>query len=368
MPSLDVTGAVGHHHHHHQPPLEIREVWADNLEREFKLIRAAAERFPYVSMDTEFPGVIHSLPSHRHPASLSAAERYALLKSNVDALHLIQVGLCFAPSPSSPPAVAFQINLREFDPRVHRHAPESVRLLAASGLDLAAHRARGVGARALAALLMSSGLVCNPALAWVTFHSAYDFAYLVKLLMGRRLPPSLPEFLKYVRVYFGPAVYDVRHMMRFCGLHGGLERVAAALDVTRAAGRGHQAASDSVLTWDTFRRITRLYFAAQEGGVGVLVGRCAGVLYGLEIQLHLDQQQEPPHQQPLVGGQQQKQKQKQAAFKSSCAAAAADGGSRRRSGRTRRTSAAPSPLVQKQLLQMQQSAFVAPPRPLSTRV
>ncbi|KAL6844220.1 hypothetical protein ACP4OV_025893 [Aristida adscensionis] len=258
--------------------LQIRQVWADNVEQEFRLIRAAVEHFPYVSMDTEFPGVIHR-PA-KHPAALTAGERYALLKSNVDALHLIQVGLAFAASPDSPPALAFEINLREFDPRVHRHAADSVRLLADSGLDLAAHRARGVPARSLAALLMSSGLVCNPEVAWVTFHSAYDFGYLVKLLMGRKLPRTMPDFLKYVRVYFGE-VYDVRHMMRFCGgaggLHGGLERVAAALKVERAAGRCHQAASDSVLTWDTFRQIRRLYFA-EEG-----VQACAGVLYGLEL-------------------------------------------------------------------------------------
>jgi CCR4-NOT transcription complex subunit 7/8 len=272
-----------HHQHHHQQQLEIRQVWADNVDREFKLIRAAVERFPYVSMDTEFPGVIHHPgPSSKHPAALTPAERYALVKSNVDALHLIQVGLAFAPTPSSPPAVAFQVNLREFDPRVHRHSPDSVRLLAASGLDLAAHRARGVPARAFAALLVSSGLVCgNPGVAWVTFHSAYDFAYLVKTLMGRKLPRSLPEFLRYVRVYFGTEVYDVKHMMRFCGggagLFGGLERVAAALQVRRAAGRCHQAASDSVLTWDTFRQMKRLYFA-EEGALQL----CAGVLYGLE--------------------------------------------------------------------------------------
>uniref|UniRef100_A0A0A9GL11 poly(A)-specific ribonuclease n=1 Tax=Arundo donax TaxID=35708 RepID=A0A0A9GL11_ARUDO len=260
-----------------QPGLEIRQVWADNVEHEFKLIRSAVEVFPYVSMDTEFPGVIYR-PS-KHPAALTAAERYALVKANVDALHLIQVGLTFAASPTSPPALAFEINLREFDHRVHRHAPDSIRLLAANGLDLAAHRARGVSARTFAALLMSSGLVCNSAcVTWVTFHSAYDFAYLVKLLIGssRKLPRTLPEFLNLVRVYFGE-VYDVKHMMSYCGdLFGGLERVAATLKVERAAGRGHQAGSDSVLTWDTFRRIKQLYFA-KEG-----VEYCAGVLFGLE--------------------------------------------------------------------------------------
>ncbi|TVU16669.1 hypothetical protein EJB05_40244, partial [Eragrostis curvula] len=283
MPCPEFDAAGGRQKTKPPPPgLQIRQVWADNVEREFKLIRAAIEHFPYVSMDTEFPGVIH-VPT-KHHASLTAGERYALLKANVDALHLIQVGLTFAASPTSPPALAFEINLREFDPRLHRHAPESVRLLADNGVDFAAHRARGVPATAFSALMMSSGLVCcnhnhnHGGVTWVTFSSAYDFAYLIKLLMGRKLPRSQADFLRYVRVFFGHNVYDVKHMMRYCaGLYGGLDRVAAALGVERAAGRSHQAGSDSVLTWDTFRRIKQVYFPKE----GVL-NSFAGVIFGLE--------------------------------------------------------------------------------------
>lgn len=276
------------------PGLQIREVWADNVEREFKLIRAAIEHFPYVSMDTEFPGCIH-LPT-KHPAALTAGERYALVKANVDALHLIQVGLTFAASPSSPPALAFEINLCDFDPRLHRHAPESVALLAANGIDFAANRARGVPATTFSALMMSSGLVCNHgAVTWVTFHSAYDFAYLIKLLMGRKLPRSMADFLRYVRVFFGDRVYDVKHMMKFCGdLYGGLDRVAATLKVERAAGRSHQAGSDSVLTWDTFRRIKQLYFPKE-----AVLQSFAGVLFGLELPTQ-DMKKMPPHPTPAA--------------------------------------------------------------------
>ncbi len=37
--------------------LRVREVFADNLDEEFKLIRDAVEDYPFVAMDTEFPGM-----------------------------------------------------------------------------------------------------------------------------------------------------------------------------------------------------------------------------------------------------------------------------------------------------------------------
>lgn len=38
--------------------LRVREVWAENLVEEIGIIRNIVEEYPYVAMDTEFPGVV----------------------------------------------------------------------------------------------------------------------------------------------------------------------------------------------------------------------------------------------------------------------------------------------------------------------
>ncbi|XP_020089628.1 probable CCR4-associated factor 1 homolog 11 [Ananas comosus] len=256
-----------------QVEVEVRSVWAENLESEFELIRSAVERLPYATLDTEFPGVVH-LPRGPH-ALLSPLDRYALLRRNVNSLHLIQLGLTLSDACR---CVTWEFNFREFDPARHPHAPDSVDLLRRSGVDLAAHRARGVAAPRFAELLVGSGLVLNgSAVAWVAFHGAYDFGYLLKALTGRALPRGMGEFAHLLRVFFGDRVFDAKHMAQACGgaLYGGLDRVAARLGVDRPVGKSHQAGSDSLLTWRVYRRMGDAYFGGRE------CEEHKGVIFGL---------------------------------------------------------------------------------------
>ena len=44
---------------HHQQSNRIREVYVDNFIQEIKIISNYLSKYPYVGMDTEFPGILY---------------------------------------------------------------------------------------------------------------------------------------------------------------------------------------------------------------------------------------------------------------------------------------------------------------------
>ena len=257
----------------------IREVWHDNLESEFALIREIVDKYPYVAMDTEFPGVVlRPMGTFKNINDYN----YQTLKDNVDMLKLIQLGLTFSDENGNLPTCGtdklciWQFNFREFDVTEDVFASDSIQLLRECGIDFKKNNDKGIDVNQFGELLMSSGIVLNNNVSWVTFHSGYDFGYLLKLLTCRSLPGTQAGFFDLIKMYF-PVVYDIKHLMKFCNsLHGGLNKLAELLEVERV-GICHQAGSDSLLTCCTFRKLRDSFFnGATE--------KYAGVLYGLGVE------------------------------------------------------------------------------------
>ncbi len=68
---------------------------------------------------------------------------------------------------------------------------------------------------------------------WISFHSGYDFGYLLKLLTCSQLPPEESTFFELLRAYF-PCVYDIKYLMlSFDNLKGGLNKLAEDLKVKK---------------------------------------------------------------------------------------------------------------------------------------
>jgi len=62
------------------PTTQIKEVWAENLEDEFKVINELVEKYNYVGMDTEYPGIYSAFQNEANTKEAG----YKFIKSNVD--------------------------------------------------------------------------------------------------------------------------------------------------------------------------------------------------------------------------------------------------------------------------------------------
>ena len=311
-------------------PFCIREVWSFNLHSEFELIKSVLAFYPYVSIDTEFPGVVlkpNSSPSpftdqihnnskqkaqqnhhqynsnnikknnNYHTISSSYSNNYGTssifnnnnrdydatyrtMKVNVDKMKLIQVGLTFMdedgilPMLSDGTYCSWQFNFRGFDPDEDIYHPSSIALLKSCGIDFNKNQLFGVDSAEFRELLLSCGLLFNRNVRYICFHGAYDFAYLLKLITRECLPPDEEGFLGLLKYYFG-TFYDLKYMQIHLNMHGGLEKLARTLGIKRI-GPSHQAGSDSLLTSSSFQRMKDLYF----------LDHCkdySGVLFGLAL-------------------------------------------------------------------------------------
>ena len=202
---------------------------------------------------------------------------YQTLRCNVDLLKIIQLGLTFSNDDGelAPGVCTYQFNFK-FSLMDDIYAQDSIDLLTRSGIDFRQHEDYGIDVHYFAELLISSGCVLNDEVKWISFHSGYDFGYLMKLLTCKQLALDEDEFFLELKLYF-PQFYDIKYLMKACeGLKGGLNKLAEDLEVERI-GPEHQAGSDSLLTQATFFKMRQLFFEGEMDD-----DRHMNILYNLE--------------------------------------------------------------------------------------
>ena len=223
----------------------------DNFIQEIKNISKYLTEYPYVGMDTEFPGVIY-------PCPVATEDFYYIYtKVNVDKLKLIQLGITLTNDKGEYPqeTCTWQFNLH-FDVEKDQHSNESITMLYNSGIDFKLMKNKGIPHSLFAEYLTTSGLVLNEKITWICFNGSSDFAYLLKYLINNKLPQEEKEFIELITLYF-PNIYDIKYLVNDSETYkGGLNKLAKELDVERS-GEIHQAGSDSQVTSDVFFRLVR---------------------------------------------------------------------------------------------------------------
>ena len=221
---------------------------------------------------------------------------YQTLRANVDLLSVIQLGITlFGPDGEMPPPHpengpfqnsampcphTWQFNFK-FSQETDMYNQESIDFLQSVGMNMDMHEASGIDPKLFGALLITSGLVMNEDVRWISFHSGYDFGYLVKLMYCKPLPDDETEYRKLLKLFF-PAIYDIKFMVRMAqrthttdgttplspsamsllsslGQKAGLQDLADELNVKRV-GTAHQAGSDSLLTGKVFWEARKVIF------------------------------------------------------------------------------------------------------------
>ena len=251
------------------------------------------------NQDTEFPGIV-ARPMGAF--TTTADYHYQVLRCNVDLLKVIQLGITLFDENGNVPDPDFQLSKSnssyqnpamscphtwqfnfEFDLQDDMAAEESIEMLQKAGLDFAAHAERGINARDFGAVLISSGLVGFDEVRWMSFHSAYDFGYLVKLLWPKPLPEEENEFRELLKKFF-PSIYDIKFMVKSAtrsetvnkkplsaqaaallkslGIKSGLQDLGEELGVKRV-GTAHTAGSDSFLTGRVFWEVKKQIFGGE---------------------------------------------------------------------------------------------------------
>lgn len=227
-----------------------------------------------------------------------ASYHYQTVRCNVDLLKIIQLGITlFSIQGEVPPALLDSSKLIYHPKALQQYAnsivacpctwtfnfqfslendmynEESIQLLKKSGADFEKLATQGIDPEEFGSLLTTSGLILTDDVNWISFHSGYDFAYLIKMLSNKELPEDEETYRELAKIYF-PKSLDVKYLWRHAtnlvrrgaigsqatnilnnlGTKSGLQDLADELGCQRV-GTSHTAGSDAWLTGDVFWKL-----------------------------------------------------------------------------------------------------------------
>jgi CCR4-NOT transcription complex subunit 7/8 len=252
---------------------------------------------------------------------------YQCLRCNVDLLKIIQLGITMFNDKGESPSDADQVSLAggrkygqptpctwqfnfRFSLKEDMYSEVSIEALRTAGVEFDKHDSNGIDPFEFGALLISSGLVCEEDVRWISFHGGYDFGYLTKVLLRLPLPDDEVEFDKFMKKFF-PSIYDIKYLMKYAIRQNqmgqsttpdatvseilnkfeqrqGLESLGEILKIKRQ-GQAHQAGSDSLMTGKVFFKMRERIFN------GEISDDHLGKVWGLGLPDHSAAHSTPQH-------------------------------------------------------------------------
>lgn len=181
------------------------------------------------------------------------------------------------------------------------YAHESTAMLEKAGIDFAAHEKNGIDPHEFGALLYSSGLVLDPDVRWISFHSGYDFGYLMKIMLQQPLPEDEDDFHERLDIFF-PSLFDIKYLIKHASRNqtvnngqalsqegasilsklqakSGLQDIADEMGIPRV-GIAHQAGSDSLLTGHVYFKMRDRIWGGE-----IVKEKYSGMVWGLNGQM-----------------------------------------------------------------------------------
>jgi CCR4-NOT transcription complex subunit 7/8 len=240
---------------------------------------------------------------------------YQTLRCNVDFLKVIQLGITLfnadgeipPPHPLDTPSLnaatypnsltpypcTWQFNF-QFSLNDDMFAHDSIEVLQKAGVDFDLLEKNGIDPLEFGAALIPSGLVLSDDVRWISYHSGYDFGYLLKIMLCKPLPSDETSYSLLINKFF-PNLHDIKYIMKQfarnpnmigsppsnAGLsavqassRSGVDELANSFGIKRI-GPSNQAGPDSLITGKTFFEMRRIVFQ------GSIDERLLGQVWGI---------------------------------------------------------------------------------------